>query len=215
MTQTYRWDEVQRRPDGRILLLYRHQRVLDEGLVRPGMDVLDVGGWGMFAQGVIEAGARCTILDLFTPDQYYPDRVRALPHKVGNVLDADNFPAESFDAITCFETLEHVGRIDAAIANVHRWLRPDGWFAGTVPRPGHCHLEGEAGIVFVTEADLAAKLRAAGFEDVTVEPSGSIAPDAPQSCLYFRARRPAPATPVEAPSDKPPKKATPKKRAAR
>lgn len=207
----YDWSRVQRTADGRIFLLYRHQRVLDEAIVAPDMDVLDVGGWGMFAQAVIEAGARCTILDLFTPDQYYPERVRALPHKVGSVLDADAFAPSSFDAVTCFETLEHVGNIGAAVANVHQWLRPGGWFAGTVPRPGYCHAEGDAGIVFVDEAALADALRVAGFGDVTVEPTGSITRDAVHSCIYFRGRK---AVADDAP-EPPKKKAAPKKRASR
>lgn len=186
---TYDWSQVQRTPDGKILLLYRHQRVLDEGLIRPGADVLDVGGWGMFAQAVIESGAACTILDLFTPDQYYPDRVKALPHRVGSVLDADNFPPAIFDTITIFETLEHVGSYEKALANMHRWLRPGGWIAGTVPRQGYCHLEGEPGIVFVSEAELAKKLRAAGFGRVKVEPTPSVTKDSAVCCLYFRGRK--------------------------
>ncbi len=41
--------------------------------------------------------------------------------------------ADRFDFLTCFETLEHVGNVDAAIANLWMLLREDGVALITVP----------------------------------------------------------------------------------
>lgn len=41
----FNWDTIQRREDGKVLLLYRHERIFGEGLIYKGMKVLDLGGW--------------------------------------------------------------------------------------------------------------------------------------------------------------------------
>jgi len=46
---------------------------------------------------------------------------------VGDVLDAP-FPAESFDAITCFHVIEHLHQPWDVFARVCEWLKPDGIF---------------------------------------------------------------------------------------
>ena len=51
---------------------------------------------------------------------------------VGDVLDAP-FPAESFDAITCFNVFEHVYEPRKVLAKVSEWLKPDGIFYTTMP----------------------------------------------------------------------------------
>lgn len=186
---TFQWDTVQRLPDERILLLYRHQRVFDEGWIHPETDVLDIGGWGVLAQAAIETGARCTILDLFTQDQYYPDRVRALPYKEGDARDPHCFTANSFDTVTCFEMLEHCGGADAVLANAHTWLRPGGVIVGTVPIPGFCHEADQPDIEFFSEAEMAQRLERAGFTVVRVEPTASVAEGGPLCCTYFVGRK--------------------------
>ncbi len=186
----FRWDEVQRRPDGKILLLYRQQRVFDEGIVRAGIDVLDIGGWGMLATAVAEAGARCTILDLFTPDQYYPERVKALPHVVGDARDSSLFPSESFDAVTCFEMLEHCKGIDLVLASAAKWLRRGGVLAGTMPIPGRTHAADEPGIEFLSCDELRERLERAGLSVERLAPTASIEQDDQPSSIYFVARKP-------------------------
>lgn len=183
------WSHIQRRTDGKILLLYRHERLFSEPFIPTVRDVLDVGGWGVLAQRFIEEGMTCTILDLFTRDQMYPDRVRSLPHKVGDVRDIDCFPAASFDLVTCFETLEHCGDATKAMCSIHRWLRPNGWLVGTVPIDGFCHFTDEPGID-VIEADLLrSMLTHNGFSDILAEPTGSISPSDEPCCIYFRGRK--------------------------
>lgn len=51
---------------------------------------------------------------------------------VGNVPDAP-FPNESFDAITCFQVLEHMYNPREVLARVLQWLKPGGIFFVLVP----------------------------------------------------------------------------------
>ena len=192
MSTSFDWSKEQRRPDGKLLLLYRHERLFAEPWMAAVVDVLDVGGWGMLAKRLLEEGKRATILDLFTGDQYYADRVRALPHKAGSVCDPSNFAPASFDLVTCFETLEHCGNIPAALASAFLWLRPGGVFAGTVPIPGFAHHAGEPDTEFVTAAELARLLAVAGFVVEAVTPTPSVGlPDEPDCSLYFVAKKPS------------------------
>jgi SAM-dependent methyltransferase len=51
---------------------------------------------------------------------------------VGDILDAP-FPRESFDAITCFDVLEHLYEPRRIMARVGEWLKPGGIFYVLVP----------------------------------------------------------------------------------
>jgi SAM-dependent methyltransferase len=51
---------------------------------------------------------------------------------VGDILDAP-FPPESFDAITCFDVLEHLHEPRRVMARVGEWLTPGGIFYVQVP----------------------------------------------------------------------------------
>lgn len=51
---------------------------------------------------------------------------------VGDILDA-TFEPGSFDAITCFDVLEHVYEPLKVMAKVHQWLKPNGIFYTLVP----------------------------------------------------------------------------------
>lgn len=188
MKPSFAWDKIQKDDKGKIVLLYRHQRIFDEGMVKPGMKVLDVGGWGMLAQRLTQEGADCTILDLFTQDQAYPDRVRSLPHKVGDVRDPDCFPDRTFDLVTCFEMLEHCGDIPAALANIRSWLKPRCWLVGTIPLPGRIHIN-DPTVTILSQEELVAALKKAGFATVSAEPTGSIRASDPPCCTYFKALR--------------------------
>ena len=44
-----------------------------------------------------------------------------------------SFPSDVFHLVTTNEVLEHVPALDAALAEIHRVLRPGGWHIGTVP----------------------------------------------------------------------------------
>jgi SAM-dependent methyltransferase len=51
---------------------------------------------------------------------------------VGDILDAP-FPAESFDAITCFHVFEHLYQPWKVLAKVAAWLKPGGIFYAIMP----------------------------------------------------------------------------------
>ena len=51
---------------------------------------------------------------------------------VGDIPDAP-FPHESFDAITCFDVLEHLYEPLRVLTKVHEWLKPGGIFYVQVP----------------------------------------------------------------------------------
>ena len=190
MQRIFSWAEEQRDERGKLFLLYRHERIFEEGLVKPGIRALDVGGWGMLAKRIIEEGASCTILDIFGPDQYFPERVMALPHVRGSILDKELLPSlGSFDLITCFEVLEHLQEKELALQNIYRLLRPQGIFAGTVPIPGFSHEAGDPNTFFINREDLSTLLLRTGFQNLLVEPTPSILKGSHNSCLYFKAYR--------------------------
>lgn len=189
----FSWDEIRRREDGKVLLLYRHERIFEEGLTKDASKALDVGGWGVLAQRLTEDGIDTTIVDIFEEDQYFPDRVRMMKHVVGDITKKETITAlggkYSFDLITCFEMLEHCHDQDAAIWNMYQLLREGGWIAGSVPIPGFSHKADEPGINWLNPEQLKALLFASGFEDIFIEPTGSLYKDGPKSSYYFRARK--------------------------
>ncbi len=187
----FNWAEIQRRADGKILLLYRHERIFNEGLVRPGMRVLDVGGWGVLARALLEEGAICTILDTFSEDQYYSERVKALPHIVGDILQADQlWGQEQFDVITCFEMLEHCTDQSRGVENMYVLLKPGGVLVGTFPIPGTTHQVDDPSVTFLNREELRDLLTAVGFTVLMIEETGSMTKEAEPSSLYFKARKP-------------------------
>jgi 2-polyprenyl-3-methyl-5-hydroxy-6-metoxy-1,4-benzoquinol methylase len=186
----FQWDKIQFKPDGKVFLLYRHERIFDEGLIKPGDSVIDVGGWGVLAERIRQEGAYCTIFDKFTKDQYYPERVSANDHIKGDILN-DNLTRiiHNVDVITCFEMLEHCGDIRKAIKNMWHMLKIGGIFVGTVPIPGHSHDADQEDVQFLTSVELNILLGEAGFTNILVEPTASINKEEPAVSLYFRATK--------------------------
>lgn len=149
---------------------------------------MDVGGWGHLTERYIQEGADCTVLDLFTSDQYYPDRVKEHKFIAGDICDPLTVAnlLNTFDIVSCFETLEHVSDQNLAVYNISTTLKPSGIFVGTVPIPGHCHYIGEPGIQFLNEHQLRNLLHNNGFVNIFIEPTGSTTLTEVPSSLYFR-----------------------------
>jgi len=186
------WDEIKRDSEGRVLLLYRHQRVLDEGIVTPGMKVLDVGGWGVLATRFNEEGIECIIIDNFSEDQYYPERVRSLLYIHGDITQSSELVSwgqGTYDVVTCFEMLEHCKQQAVGVRNMYKMLKPGGTIVGTFPIPGRVHAVDDSDVNFLTEEELRELLEAARFEDILVEPTGSVVKEEEPCSLYFRARK--------------------------
>lgn len=185
----FRWDKIQYKPDGKVLLLWRHERLFEEGLIKNGISVCDVGGWGHLAERIIQEGGTCLILDKFTEDQCYPDHVRSLPHVEMDICKSPiNLPL--FDLVTCFETLEHVEDQRKAIFNMYSLLRVDGWIAGTVPIPGGTHPADDPHVHFLAPEELRTLLEEAGFKNILVEGTPSInKEDTFHPSLYYRGQK--------------------------
>ena len=186
----FSWDKITRRPDGKVQLLYRHERMFDEGLFDTPCRVLDVGGWGVLATRLLEDGHQCFILDTFSEDQYYPERVKSLRYIEADVTDLSSFVGYGkFDIVTCFEMLEHCCDQPQALKNMCDILHFDGFLVGTFPIPGKVHQEDEPGVNFLTEQELLGLLNDAGFVSISIEPTGSVHADDEPCSLYFKARK--------------------------
>ena len=172
----FEWARDEFDENGKLVLLYRQQRIIDERIINPGMRVIDVGGWGKIAHRLAQEG--CDVV-LINPDKDFgADKKQPLPHKNLSIVIGDirssGFPDESFDAAHCSETLEHItdGR-DVAIREIFRLLKPGGVFVGTIPMPGICHPADEPDIHFL-KPDSLKELVKDYCDSVSVEPTGSI-----------------------------------------
>lgn len=123
------------------LCAYPVPQLLDAAEVGPGVRMLDVGtGPGTVAAAGCARGARVaavdaepSMVDLAGPAVPEADvRVAALPELP--------FGDAEFDAVVGNFVLNHVGRPRAALAELRRVVRPDGWIALTIwaapPAPG-------------------------------------------------------------------------------
>jgi SAM-dependent methyltransferase len=52
---------------------------------------------------------------------------------VADFADASELPSGSFDAVVCTQTLQLIPELDAAVATLHRILKPEGVLLATVP----------------------------------------------------------------------------------
>lgn len=97
---------------------------------------------------------------------------------VGDILDAP-FPRESFDAITCFDVLEHLYEPRRVMARVGEWLKPGGIFYVLVPNVDSAEarvfgsywhgLELPRHLFHYSPASLKALAESAGLREVSIE----------------------------------------------
>lgn len=139
----------------------------------PIESILDVGtGSGAAARRFARAGLKVTVtgFDLHTyldgPDSL-PETARVI-HDV-DVCDMRVFPDSNFDALWCSHVLEHVGNVDAALSEMQRVLKPDGWLFLCVPLfkyevvGGHISTGWNVGIMMYRLALLGYDLRHGSF----------------------------------------------------
>lgn len=191
----FSWDKVQYRPDGKVLLLWRYERIFQEGLVKSGMFCCDVGGWGHLTERMRQEGCTTTIWDKFTTEQAYPERVRNEPHLEGDILDwlKSDTKKNTFDLVTCFEVLEHVGNYEQqfdAIVNMNTILKHDGWLVGTFPIPNKVHMVDDPTVTNWLDARMIGDLLFhAGFSKIFIVPTGSITEEEDPSSWYFKGQK--------------------------
>ncbi|HJQ41702.1 MAG TPA: class I SAM-dependent methyltransferase [Jatrophihabitantaceae bacterium] len=139
-------------------------------------DVLEIGGGsGAMAEAVLRRfpDIRLTVADLD------PLMVRAIEGELGGratavVADATALPFDdaSFDVVTSYLMLHHIGTWEDAVTEAVRVLRPGGRFIGYdvvdtgISRAFH-HADGIHDLRSITDVSLRAALGAAGVTDVT------------------------------------------------
>ncbi|KPI05509.1 Methyltransferase type 11 [Actinobacteria bacterium OK074] len=159
--------------------------------VRLGDDVLEIGpGFGANLRELVERVERLTAVEIDD------DSARLLTERWGErarIVHADGaampLPDTAFDSVVCFSMLHHVptaAQQDRIFAEAHRVLRPGGIFAGSDSRSslGFRLLHIRDTMNVLDPATLPARLRAAGFTDVSV----TTHPE--RDTLRFRATRP-------------------------
>ena len=104
-----KWDIDEFDGNGKLIILYRFRRIIEEGIVKSGDRVLDVGGWGKLEYRLTQEGCKVDMLNI---DKAECDRVAAKYGTAFNIINADirhaNIESETYDVVTCFETLEHI-----------------------------------------------------------------------------------------------------------
>jgi ubiquinone/menaquinone biosynthesis C-methylase UbiE len=142
-----------------------------------GDDVLEVGaGPGMTTDVLRRRVAHLTAVEV--DDVLAASLGDRLAGTNVEVVHADGtslpFPADRFDAATCFTMLHHVPSAqaqDQLLAEVRRVLRPGGLLVGTdsTASSGLAELHEGDTYVPIDPTTLAARLNSAGFSDVVVE----------------------------------------------
>lgn len=153
-----------------------------------GLRVLDVGcGGGILAEAMAFEGAQVTGLDV---EVHVIEAARAHAKEAGLVVEyccepVDTFSAPLFDGITCLEMLEHVPDPSLVIQALARLVKPGGYlFLSTLNRTVKAYLMAIVAAEyllsllprqthdyqkFIKPSELAAVVRAAGFEVVSLE----------------------------------------------
>jgi SAM-dependent methyltransferase len=157
---------------------------------RPGERILDVGcGPGFYlAELADEVGPEGALVGVDLSPQMLALAYRRLGERENVALhegESGSLPVESgsFDAAVCVQVLEYVADVPAALAEIHRALRPGGrvllwdvdwstvsWHSTDPERMRHALLAWDGHLTHpALPRQLAAHLRAAGFDDVEVE----------------------------------------------
>jgi SAM-dependent methyltransferase len=155
----------------------RLRRLARYGALRTGADLLDVGsGKGRFVLCARSRGFDALGIDPYAPIQ--PSFPKGSNWLVKDHLRPGLWPAESFDAITFWHALEHMGDPNRALESAWEWLRPNGVLAIATPNteswqarlggPRWFHLDPPRHVCLFAPRTLAWALARAGFDDVQI-----------------------------------------------
>lgn len=102
-----------------------------------------------------------------------PTHLGPVRYRYHSMTDLSGFEDESFDLVYSGQTIEHVDEADAdkVLEEVHRVLRPGGWFAFDTPNGAVCRMQQEEFIdpdhkIEYTHPQIVEKLRRARFDVV-------------------------------------------------
>ena len=158
MSSVQRWDPAEYGRTARFVSDLGEE-VLSLLDARPGERILDLGcGDGVLSARIAESGAEVVAVDS-SVEQAAAARARGLDARQGDAADL-GFDAE-FDAVFSNAALHWVKAVDAAIAGVHRALRPAGRFVAEF---------GGAGNIATIHAALIAALDRRGVDGRAVDP---------------------------------------------
>jgi len=114
--------------------LQRRRRLFMKYASRQGR-ILDVGcATGLFLNAMSNHGWQVTGVELSPYAAAYAQRVFKLKVIVG-ALEAARFPDTYFDAVTLWDTLEHVIDPKGTLSEIYRILQPGGMLALSLPNP--------------------------------------------------------------------------------
>ena len=182
----FSWETDTYKDDGKLLLLYRHERIIDNNLIKQGDRILDVGGWGKLSKRLQQEGCDVTLLNAD------PEECNRIIKRYGasfKVMNADirssGLEYNQYDVITCFETLEHILEDRSkAIEEIFKLLKVGGIFVGTIPIPGRCHPYDDLTVLFITPNDLYLELKKYS-DNYKIEETGSVRKDDTPSSWFF------------------------------
>lgn len=130
-------------PDAGMIYEHLHRYLFAAGLVA-GRRVLDLASGEGYGADILAASAREVVGLEIDPDAVAHAR-RAydrpnLRFETGSMLDLTSFTDDSFDAVTCFEALEHITEHDDLIDGIDRVLGDDGLVIMSTP-DRHVHTD--------------------------------------------------------------------------
>lgn len=184
----FSWERDDFDENGKLIVLYRYQRIIDEDVIKKGKRVLDIGGWGKLEYRLCQEECNVCTFDIDI------NLCKSVKKRYGTSFDIVNgdayrlpFKERSFDIITCFEVFEHL-KLDSRpqiIKEISRTLKNHGYFIGTIPIPGYCHAKDDPTVNFLTSEEFII-LISSHFTNITIEKTGSISKNDIPSSWYFK-----------------------------
>jgi len=117
---------------------HRARYELAVSLLKPGDMVGDFAcgvGYGSYMLAVSDQAPRVVAADIDEGAIKYAQAFYEHPRIEYRIGDAAKIqlPQNTFDLITCFETLEHVKPVNSLLGNLSRALKPNGWLLVSTP----------------------------------------------------------------------------------